>query len=107
MIKVKIVLNEEKIINEKIYDLEKMWESIDAAFLSKNIQIEEKGLYTGTDHPHDYANFGLVCMALEDTPWLLDNLIEWKFYINDMSQNEEKFTEEDFLQQALKYRTEA
>ena len=97
MIKVKIVLDEEKIIRERKYSLEKIWEVLDAAFLSKNIQIAEKGLYVGTNHPHDYAHFGLICMALEDQKWFLPNVKEWKFYINDMSENEDDFAEEDFL----------
>ena len=104
MIKVKIILNEEKIINEKKYSLEKMWSKIDKAFLSKNIQIEGKGLYAGTDHPHDYANFGLICIGLGKADWFLDNVIEWKFYINDMSENEEDYIEEDFLKDTKYYK---
>ncbi len=99
MIKVKIVLDEEKILREKKYDIEKMWDAIDGAFLSKNIMIEEKGWYYGTNHPHDYSNFGLVCLALEKEFWFMDNVIEWKYYINDTPDNDD-FTEEDFLAQA-------
>ena len=104
MIKVKIVLDEEKIIRERKYSLEKIWNVIDNAFLSKNIRIEEKGLYVGTDHPHDYANFGLVCMGLEDQEWFFTNVKEWKFFNNAMLENKYEYAEEDFLKQAKLYK---
>ena len=98
MIKVKIVLDEEKIIQERKYNLEKMWKAIDAAFLSKNIRIEEKGLYAGTDHPHDFANFGRICVDLGHSDWFLHCVKEWIWYNYDMCVDKTQFAEDNLLQ---------
>jgi len=97
MIKVKIVLDEEKILIERKYSIKKIWNVIDEAFASKNIRIEEKGLYAGTNHPHDFANIGLVCSELGSEDWFLYNLLEWKYYTNEYSDNSNEFYEEDLL----------
>lgn len=104
MIKVKIVLDEEKIIQERKYNLEKMWEALDAAFLSKNIRIEEKGMYVGTNHPDDFANVWLICYELGQKDWFLFNVVEWKYYNNDMCKNKDDYNVENLLEDSELYK---
>lgn len=104
MIKVKIVLDEDKILSEKKYSLEKIWEAVNAAFLSKSFRTEGKGLYTGTNHPHDFANVWLICYELGQKDWFLFNVKEWKYYNSDMYENEGDYNVEDLLEDSELYK---
>jgi len=96
MIKVKIVLNEEKIKSEGTFDLAKMKFEIDKLFFDRNFHKEDDVFYVGTDHEDDFANAGLVCVGLGRSDWFLDNVLEWKWHRDG--------NEEDLLKDTGRYK---
>jgi len=96
MIKMKIVLDEEKMLHEG-YDIEHTWNLIDELFQRLELSKAEKGYYMGSNKSTDFAHFGLAGIKLGEQDWFLDNVIEWLWFNNDMSSNKNDFNIEDLL----------
>jgi len=104
MIKVKIVMDEEKFHAEKKYDSTSLWETIDKAFLCNGMIKEEKGVYRGVGKDTDFAYLGLGCINLGHQDWFLHYVKEWWWMNSDMGKDENDFSIENLLVDGKIYR---
>lgn len=97
MIKMQILMNNDKIIREKKYDLEKIYTKLDSLFIDRwKLLKGENGFYFGKGSSHDFAHFGLAMMYLEDKDWFMDNVDTWLYFNSDDSDDPNDFVVEDF-----------
>lgn len=78
MMKMLISLDEEKILNDGIYDLEYMWRLIDERFAEqkcvKEVQADDSVIYKGNPQRRDnFSAFGVLCKFLNNENWFVDN----------------------------------
>ena len=85
-IRVKIVFDGEKIEREQELDLAKMYAIVDRAFTAKGFR-REGHFYVGSGSSHDWANGGAVCYTLGQADWFLENLLEWRWYNGQSSED--------------------
>lgn len=90
-IRVKVVLDEEKIMRENRYDFQKMQAFLDNFFGDYHFK-REGNIYIGPGSKQDYTNAGVICVACGKADWFLDNVLEWRWYIDD---EEEDLLEDD------------
>jgi len=76
---IKIVMNEEKIINDNKYDLELVYKEIDrlAEFAGMK-KIDKYNYVSKNDSPSELGCFALT--NLEKHKWFVDNVKEWLWY---------------------------
>ena len=86
-IRVKIVFDEEKIRREQELDLDKIDAFIEKAFADRGFR-REGNLYIGSGSPSDFGLAGSLCLSIGEADWLLNNLLEWRWY---NGKNEEDF----------------
>jgi hypothetical protein len=81
MVKVEIVLDEEKVKREGKYVLEEMYKAIDDLFLSygaDRCESENKGVaYCSQSGEKDLAVIGGACLDLDDEQWFTVNASTW------------------------------
>lgn len=97
MLKLKIVMDEEKIIGEGRYDLSVMLSTIDSIFTNHGLPRQSDGMYTGTGRTDDYARFWRIIWALAKKEWFIENVKEWLWYNSDDGRDENDFAVEDIL----------
>lgn len=104
MIKVKIILDEEKILNENKYSLKKIWGTIDFVYEKAGLICEENGTYRGNGSETDFASHALIIEAFSKETWFMDNIKEWLWYNSDpcYSDNENEYSVADILSPILK-----
>lgn len=74
----RIVLDEEKILRENIYDLEKMYSLIDEMACNCGLVKIDKYTYHCKGNEKDLACLGIfIHDYLKDTEWFLRNVKEW------------------------------
>lgn len=83
MLKMEIVMNEDKIRSEGKYSLEKIYKVIDEAFAEKNLPKIEKGVYQDRNGRHDYADMGNIILWLVQEEWFMQNVSSFLWYVND------------------------
>ena len=94
MVKMFIELNENKIKEEKIYNLEKLWAHLDARFANFGGYRDETGWYTnGT-----FESFGAIMANLEEEEWFMDNVKTWLWRNTDYEEVPEDLYIEDILE---------
>ena len=97
MLKVEIVFDEENIVAEDKYDIEKMYAVIDEAFAQYGIRKETKGVYVGGEKGSDFAHMWKVNLQLTKEKWFMDNAVKWLWYNSDNGIDENDFSVEDVL----------
>lgn len=98
MLKVEIEFNEEKVLAEDIYDLDKMYEIVDNAFAKYGIIKLDKGVYRDTGSNKDFGRMWCVILAFSETDWFMDNVSKLMWYNSNRGKNEYDFSVEDVLQ---------
>lgn len=74
----KIVLDEEKIIKERVYDLNKIYNYIDELAKKYHLTKVDKYTYMTQGNNQDLSNIGLFTYEnLMKKDWFVDNLKEW------------------------------
>ena len=101
MIKVEIVLDEEKLSAH--YSLDKVWATIDSAFVGHGIYKDSKGIYKGSGLSTDFAYFGIGISLLAKQNWFMENVKSWLWYNSDMSASEEDFNVENLRENFHNY----
>lgn len=97
MIKMQIIMDEEKIISEKKYNLAKIYETLDDYFVNQlRIPKENDGFYVGSGAKGDFGNFGLAMWTLGKKAWFMDNVATWLYFNSEDSDNPDDFVVEDF-----------
>jgi virulence-associated protein VapD len=98
MLKVEIKMNEDKIVKEKVYDLDNVYETLDTAFAQFNLPKISKGIYTNGNSKYDYAHLWSVIWDLTEEKWFMDNVSDFIWYNSDIGENEADFSVEDILE---------
>lgn len=98
MLKIEIEMNEEKVLKEGKYDLNKMYEIIDGAFVRYGIVKLDKGIYRDNGSNKDWANMWVVIFTLTEIDWFINNVSKLMWYNSDYSTDENDFAVEDVLQ---------
>jgi hypothetical protein len=76
-------MDEEKILRERIYDLQKIYASIDDIFVNKcDLVKSENGFYLEHGTSSDFANFGNAMGMLRNKKWFLENVKTWLMFDN-------------------------
>jgi hypothetical protein len=103
MIKMQIIMNEEKILEEKRYNLKKIQDALDNFFL-ENLHLEkgEDGFYLGSGAKTDFGNFGRAMWTLSKKAWFLENIDTWLYFNSDDSDDPEDYAVEDFKDYCLR-----
>jgi len=97
MLKLKIVMDEEKIVHEGRYDLSVLLSTIDSIFMENGLPMQDDGVYMGTGKEDDYAKFWRIIWALAKKEWFMRNVKEWLWYNSDDGKDENDFAVEDIL----------
>lgn len=83
MIKMKIIIDENKVNEEDKYSLTEIYSKLDKLFTEKGILArDEEGYYKGSNNKNDFANFGIIMWGLKDCDWFTKNVEEWKWYVD-------------------------
>jgi hypothetical protein len=97
MIKMQIVLDDEKIAREGKYNLEKLHLSLDDFLVSKlGFSKGPDGFYFGSGSRSDYSHFGVAMTTLGKKSWFMDNVDTWLYFNSDDSADPDDFEVEDF-----------
>jgi len=90
-------MDEEKILQEKKYSLEKIQNTLDDYFVNQlHVTKSENGFYIGTGAKSDFGNFGLAMWTLGKKAWFMDNVKTWLYFNSEGSDDPNDFAIEDF-----------
>ena len=80
-----IILDEEKILRENTYDLQSMWNTIDALFVQYGLVKTGKGQYEeNVNSSRDgTVDMMMTVFILSKTQWFMENLKEWFSFEDD------------------------
>jgi hypothetical protein len=97
MIKMQIVMNDDKIAREGTYNVGKLHASIDD-FMVKKLGLEkgDGGFYYGRGTRSDYSHFGIAMTTLGKKQWFMENVDTWLYFNNDDSTDPDDYDVEDF-----------
>ena len=79
MIKMLVVMDEEKILREDHWSLESMNETIKKIYADNGLKLGTDGYFVGNNDEHDLANFFIVANYLEDQEWFMENVKIWEY----------------------------
>jgi hypothetical protein len=97
MIKMQIVMDDQKIAQEGKYNLNKLHSSLDDFLVSKlGFTKGDNGFYFGGGTRNDYSHFGVAMTTLGKKSWFMDNVNTWLYYNSDDSSDPDDFAIEDF-----------
>ena len=85
MKKLVIKMDREKILNDGIYNADKIERYIDSLFEKEGLVKADSGLYVETGDDSDYARFWAIIMYLKDLKWFCDYVSEFVWYNSDNS----------------------
>lgn len=97
MLKLKIVMDKEKITCERRYDLSVVLSAIDSIFINHGLPKQGDCVYAGTGKEDDYARFWRIIWTLAKKEWFMRNVKEWRWYNSDDGKDENDFAVEDLL----------
>lgn len=102
MIKMQIILDDDKITRENHYTVAKIHDTLDSYFVDKlGMEKGSDGFYLGTGSGKDFSRFGLAYSSLSEKAWFLDNVKTWLYYNSDASYNPDDYVVEDFKEHCL------
>jgi hypothetical protein len=97
MIKMQIVMDDDRIRDQKQFDIDKIHRSLDAFLIDKlGLKKSNDGLYLGRGDGKDFSYFGLAFNTLRKKDWFLDNVKTWLYFNSDASDDPNDFVVEDF-----------
>ncbi len=101
MIKMEIRMDDEKILKERKYRLEAVYEAVDKAFGYWNFKGEKTSsgsvIYKDNGSSRDFGRFGSIVNALKKKDWFMGNVATWILYESDDSDSPEDFAAEDLI----------
>ena len=103
MIKMQIIMDEDKILREKKFSLEKMYGVLDSFFINTlHLKKGKDGFYLGSNARSDFGSFGRAMWTLSEKDWFLDNVKTWLYFNSDDSDDPDDFVIEDFREYCIK-----
>ena len=101
MLKLEIKMDENKMMADRKYEPESIYQALEQAFSQYKLKkIEESDgtlWFMGTGNPKDYGSFGCIITSLKEKPWFMAYVTRWVWYNSDDGENEEDFSVEDVL----------
>lgn len=101
MIKMEIRMDDEKILRERKYRLEAVYEAVDKAFRQWDFKGEETDsgsvMYKDNGSERDFGRFGSIVNALKKKEWFMGNVATWILYDSDDSDSPDDFATEDLI----------
>ena len=73
MMKMLIKLDEDKIVKEKKYDINKINSYLSSAFDKRGMSMDKDGWYVNGD----FTTCGAMTIILSDKDWFMDNVTDW------------------------------
>ena len=101
MYKMIICLNEEKIQNDNVFNINVLYEKLNTIFSKRGFSLSlENGrhVYSGTDSSSDYPNLGIILNGLKKQEWFVQNISIWLLCNNEDSDTPDDFDEEDLVE---------
>jgi virulence-associated protein VapD len=80
MFKMEITMNEDKVLQDRTYNLTDIYSTIDKKLERYHIKKVEDGVYVGTGSQHDFALFGKAILDLKNKEWFLPYVAKWLLY---------------------------
>jgi hypothetical protein len=97
MIKMQIVMDDDKIRRQEQYNVDKIYKTLDSFLVGKlGLQKADDGFYLGRGDRKDFSYFGLAFNTLRKKEWFLDNVETWLYFNSDASDDPNDFVIEDF-----------
>lgn len=97
MIKMQIILDDDKMRHEGKLDPSQAYQAIDNYLIGKlGLQKTDQSFYIGTGSTQDFSLFGLAFNTLRKKDWFTENVKTWLYFNSDSSENPEDFIVEDF-----------
>jgi hypothetical protein len=97
MIKMQIIMDDEKIAREHCYNVEKIHAALDDFMVgSLRLAKASDGFYLGTDRRRAFSRFGIAFSTLRKKEWFADNVKTWLYFNSDASDDPDDFVIEDF-----------
>lgn len=84
MMKMKITMNENRIIKEKKYDVSKIYAYLDKLFQKRGM-VKKDGWYINGS----FTACGAVIINLTSKDWFMENVDEWLWYDEDDGSTED------------------
>lgn len=108
MLKMQVIMDNEKIHQEKVYKADKIQRAIDNLLLFEyGFAKSEDGFYFESGSSEDYTNFWSAILLLKDEEWFLNNIKTWLWFNSDDSDNPEDFAIEDLREHYTKRKKSA
>ncbi|MDR1184939.1 MAG: hypothetical protein LBK67_09090 [Coriobacteriales bacterium] len=97
MIKMQIVMDDEKIRRDAPYEVARVHEVLDSYLVGElGLRKASNGFYHGNGRGTDFSDFGFAFNTLRKKDWFLDNVKTWLYFNGDASDNPDDFAVEDF-----------
>ncbi len=100
MIKMIIKMNDEKILSENDYTLDRVYSGLDCIFARYGYSAEKVDgnlEYKGNCDPGDFGKFGHIYNGLRKQTWFYDNVDTWLLCNSDDVEDQNDFSVEDLL----------
>jgi hypothetical protein len=96
MIKMQVILDDDKMRREKKVDAARAHQVVDEYLIGKlGLRKAEDGFYYGDGSSKDFSRFGLAFNNLRKKDWFLDNVDTWLYFNSDASLDPKDFAVED------------
>ncbi len=101
MIKMEVRMNDEKILRERKYRLEAVYEAVEKAYGQWNFKGEKTSsgsvMYKDNGSDRDLGRFFSIVNALKKQEWFMGNVATWILYDSDDSDSPDDFATEDLI----------
>ncbi|MBR1442116.1 MAG: hypothetical protein IJ583_01110 [Firmicutes bacterium] len=109
MLKLEIVLDEEKIKKDDIYELSDIYEVIDKLFTDNGLPKMETDnsnsvFYRDNGRNTDLGTMFSCIFYLEEQEWFMPYVKKWIYYNSDMGKDENDFRTEDIIEAGKKWK---
>ncbi len=101
MLKLEIALDDNKILQERHYNLRDIYEYIDCLFASKGLAKDKNAegtvIYTDTGAKNDLSNIFICVFHLEKQEWFMRYVTKWLFINTYNGKSEQDFDVIDII----------
>jgi hypothetical protein len=103
MLKVQVIMDDDKLRHEQLYDIGKVYSAIDSVFVDEYGLIKgDDGFYLESGNKDDFVDFFGAILSLKDEAWFMDNVKTWLWFNSDDSSNPEDFAIDDIKEHYLR-----
>jgi hypothetical protein len=99
MIKMQIVIDNDRVARETPYNVNKIHQVLDDYMVGKlGLLKAPDGFYFGTGKGSDFSKFGIAFTTLRKKEWFARSVKTWLYFNSDASDDPENFAIEDFAE---------